>query len=79
MTDKDGRYEPLFACYKKSVLPYAEMLLSKGNNSMLGLFDGLKVRKIKSTELGVLWNEKLLMNINRPSDYEKLCLELTNQ
>ncbi len=78
MTDKDGRYEPLFACYKKSVLPYAEEALSKGKNSMLNLFDSARVRIITSAELGGLWSEKLLMNINKPSDYEKLCLELNN-
>ncbi len=75
-TDEGGRYEPLFACYKKSVLPRAEKALSEGRYSMLSLYDGLKVRKVSAADLGGLWTERLLTNINRPADYEELRLEL---
>jgi molybdopterin-guanine dinucleotide biosynthesis protein A len=79
MTDKDGRYEPLFAYYKKSVLPRAETALKEGRNSMLTLYEGLRVRAVTAAELGELWDERLILNINRPEDYEKLRLELDNK
>jgi hypothetical protein len=45
---------------------------------MAALLKALGARKASAPDLGPLWRERLLMNINRPEDYEKLCLELRN-
>ncbi len=76
--DARGRFEPLFAYYRISVLPHAEKALLEGNCSMAALLEALGARKATAQDLGPLWSERLLMNINRPEDYEKLCLELGN-
>jgi molybdopterin-guanine dinucleotide biosynthesis protein A len=72
MLDHAGRYEPLFGYYSKALLPFIEKALSDGNYRIAELFSKARVRIITKAELGGLWNEKLLSNINYPEDYEKL-------
>lgn len=74
---KDGqsRYEPLFGYYKKSILPHVEDALKTGNYKIAALFDKVKLRSVTKDELGSLWNDKLLLNINYPEDYERLLRE----
>lgn len=79
LTDATGRPEPLFAFYRAGVLPAAEALLAVGRHSMRALLDSVKVKYVSPQQLGGLWSEKLTVNINEPSDYEKLCLELDGQ
>lgn len=76
LTDGEDQYEPLFAYYKYSVLEPADRAIKEGKNSLYALYDGLRVKKISPSDLGGLWNDRLLLNINRPADYEKLCIEL---
>jgi molybdenum cofactor guanylyltransferase len=72
LADNETRYEPLFGYYKKTVLPYAEDALQTGNYKIAALFDKVSLRMVSKAELGSLWNEKLLLNINYPEDYERL-------
>lgn len=75
LTDEAGRREPLFGCYRYSVLEKAEALLGAGQNRMAGLLSELSVREVSLAELGE-GADSLLRNLNKPEDYEKLRLEL---
>ena len=75
LTDAAGRREPLFGYYRYSVLEKAEALLEAGQNRMAGLLSELKVREVRLTELGE-GADRILRNLNKPEDYEKLRLEL---
>lgn len=70
--DMRGRFEPLFAFYKASVLPLAEEALSDGRYSMHEILDKAVLRIAEPSELGGLWSERMLMNVNYPEDFEKL-------
>lgn len=70
--DNEGRFEPAFGYYKKELLPYIEQFLSQGRRKMLLLFDALPCRRISPEELGGLWREDMLSNLNYPEDYERL-------
>lgn len=72
LVDGRGRCEPTFAYYKKTLLPAAEKLLEDKNYRMTALFDSGSVRKIQYGELGELWSEKILDNINFPEDYQRI-------
>ena len=72
----DGRPEPLFGLYKPSLLPTARDLLENGRRSMRALFDRSRVYTVRPGELGDAWDDRLLLNLNEPGDYEKLRLEL---
>ena len=73
--DRQSRYEPLFAYYGKALLPRLEQALLRGEYKLVSLFDRVRVRVVTAEELGGLWHEKLLLNINYPDDYEKLLSE----
>ena len=75
-TDADGRWEPLFGFYRKSLLAKAEALLSGGNYRMAALLSSVPLREVSLAELGEGADSLLLRNINRPEDYDKLRLEL---
>ncbi len=68
----DGKCEPLFGYYRKSVLPFAEQLLVTAVYRTAALFDFVNVRFIAVSELGSLWNGKIFYNVNYPKDYENL-------
>ena len=72
MRDPQGRYEPLFACYKPSLLPAVEQMLEKGNHKMSALLAGARIRAVTEADLGPLWKDNMLVNINRIEDYESL-------
>lgn len=76
LADERGRHEPLFAYYRKTILPHVEATLEAGNYKLAGLFDKVKVRVVNKEELGGFWDDKLLLNINYPEDYSKLMGEL---
>ena len=69
---KDGRFEPAFGYYKKSLLPFIEEYLASGKYRMMQLFDALPCRHVVPSELGELWREDMLDNLNYPEDYERL-------
>jgi len=71
----DGRLEPLFAYYSYSALQEVQHLIDGGIYKMNYLLKQLNTRAIKPEELGELYSEKLLLNINYPEDYKFL---LTN-
>lgn len=68
----NGKSEPAFGYYKKSLLPYIEEYLAGGRYKMMLLFDALPCRRISPDELGKLWREDMLDNLNYPEDYERL-------
>lgn len=67
-----SRFEPLFGYYSQNILPVVENALQTGNYKIAELLDKVSLRLVTASELGDLWNEKLLLNINYPEDYEKL-------
>jgi len=72
MTDAAGRPEPLFGYYKKAIGPVVEGQIAGGRYKIAGFFPKIRLRMVKPAELGALWSGELLMNVNRPEDYEKL-------
>ena len=69
----DGRLEPLFGYYKKSLLARSEEAISSGNYRMsdfIALADTRFIDPVK--ELGDSWDERIVLNINYPEDYEKI-------
>ena len=68
----DGRLEPLFAFYRRSLLPRCEDLIRSGDNRMSEVILSADTRYIAPNEFGELWDEKLTFNINYPEDYEKV-------
>ena len=69
----DGRLEPLFAYYSKSLLQRCEDQIKSGDYRMSVLIDNAGVRYVDPQELGTFWEEKLIWNINNPDDYSRIC------
>ncbi len=65
VTGKD-RYEPLFAVYRRSVIPHAEKVLESGKRRIIALFDHLNVEFIKMSENN--WYK----NVNTMNEYCKI-------
>lgn len=59
-----GLYEPLFAVYRKTVVPEIESLLSKGVRSLLPLYESCR------TEIVRIGPPARLRNLNTRADYE---------
>ena len=72
MMDSCGRYEPLFAYYRKTLLPDIERLLKSGRYKMTELFANARMRIADKSELGQAWRDVMLVNINYPDDYNRL-------
>jgi molybdopterin-guanine dinucleotide biosynthesis protein A len=72
MRDNRGRYEPLFAYYKKTLLPEIEKMLTERNYKMSALLNRARIKIITADELGPLWKDNMLENINRIEDYNSL-------
>ena len=68
----DGKLEPLFGYYRKTLLPGCFDLIMSGNNRMSALISGANARFVSPEDLGELWSDKLIVNINYPEDYNKL-------
>ena len=68
----NGKFEPAFGYYKKTLLPFIEECLANGKYRMMQLFDALPCRHVSPAELGELWREDMLDNLNYPEDYERL-------
>ena len=71
----DGKLEPLFGYYKKSLLRSCEEAIKSGENRMTEIIGKADTRYVNPGELGDLWNEKLITNINYPADYERITRE----
>lgn len=59
-----GLYEPLFAVYRKSVIPRIEGLLASGERSLLPLFDRCRTAVVQFEDAG------RIRNLNTRADYE---------
>jgi molybdopterin-guanine dinucleotide biosynthesis protein A len=70
--DRRSRYEPLFAFYRKTVSKQVEAVILSGDYKIAALAPKVRTRIVTAGELGGLWTEKLLLNINYPEDYERL-------
>ena len=68
----DGRLEPLFGYYRKALLPLCEEAIRSGNYQIREILFGANTLFIEPHDLGALWNEQILLNVNYPEDYEKL-------
>jgi molybdenum cofactor guanylyltransferase len=60
----DGRFEPLFAAYNKTILDKAKKLLDNGRRKINLLFDSANVRYLPMPDEG-----KWFMNLNTREDY----------
>ncbi len=65
--NRDGKYEPLFAIYCKSVIPVAEKILVHGGGRLIELLKHVKVH------LAELPSGDWYYNLNMPLDYQKFC------
>ena len=63
----ENKYEPLFAIYRKSVVPYAEKIIDSGKRRIVELFKYLDVNFIKMPKND--WYN----NINTKTGYTQLC------
>ena len=68
----DGKLEPLFGYYKKTLLPQCEEAIASGDYRMSEFVLSADTRFVSPLELGDLWEEKMILNVNYPADYEKL-------
>jgi len=64
----DGKLEPLFGYYRKAILPRCSDAIKSGDYRMTEILAGADTRYIDPCELGDLWDEKLILNINYPGD-----------
>ena len=69
---QDGKLEPLFGYYRKTLLPKCEEAIKTGDFRMSEIILNSDTRFVAPSELGVLWDEKKILNINSPEDYEKI-------
>lgn len=60
-----GRYEPLFALYKKSILPEIDRLLDCGTRKIIPLYSRCRTRTVP------LPDGLQLANLNTPRDYRR--------
>ncbi len=67
----DGKIEPLFAAYRRSVLPDAEENLAQGRRALSALLEKLDVRWIDEDELAGFDLNRALDNLNTPEDYHR--------
>jgi molybdopterin-guanine dinucleotide biosynthesis protein A/molybdopterin converting factor small subunit len=67
----EGRFQPLFAIYRKTVAPYLRAQLNRGELRPVFLFDKVQTRKIDQEEIRDYDPEGLsFFNMNTPQDYE---------
>jgi len=62
---ENGRYETLFAVYRKSIIPHAKELLAGGKRRMVELFDRVNVKFIEVDETS--WQK----NLNTQAEYSR--------
>ena len=68
----DGRLEPLFGFYRKSLRQSCGEQIKSGDNRMSQIIYSADTRYVSPQELGDFWDEKMIMNINYPTDYTQL-------
>ena len=70
----DGKLEPLFGYYRKAMLPRCTDMIKSGDYRMTELVLRMNTLFLAPADLGALWNDKLILNINTPCDYEQVVL-----
>ncbi|MBM3306267.1 MAG: molybdenum cofactor guanylyltransferase, partial [Candidatus Aminicenantes bacterium] len=71
--DPEGRYEPLFAVYRRPIVPAVEALLRSGERSVLPLYDLCRT-SVVDLEAG-----RRLTNLNTRADYQNYLKSLRPQ
>ena len=71
---QDGRLEPLFGYYKKTLLHRCEGAILAGKYRMKDIVLASDTRFVAPAQLGKLWDERMIINVNYPEDYDKLKL-----
>jgi molybdopterin-guanine dinucleotide biosynthesis protein A len=67
----DGRLQPLHAAYRRSVLPYLDEQLERGDLRPVHLFEKVRTRRIDEAEIrGIDPEGWTFFNMNTPEDYE---------
>jgi len=67
----EGRYQPLFAVYRKTVAPYLSAQLERGELRPVFLFDRVRTRKVEEGEIRRFDPSGLsFLNMNTPEDYQ---------
>jgi len=67
----EGRFQPLHAIYRTSVVPLLKEQLERGELRPIFLFDKVRTRKIQEEEIRWLDPDGLsFLNMNSPADYE---------
>lgn len=61
----EGRHEPLYAVYRRSIIPAAELILNRGGRRVVELFDHARVRFVP------LPPGDWYRNLNTPQDYQQ--------
>ena len=67
----DGKLEPLFAYYRSTLLPACADAIASGDYRMTELLSRANARYVSTGELGGLWDDRLIVNINSPEQYER--------
>jgi molybdopterin-guanine dinucleotide biosynthesis protein A len=67
----EGRYQPLHAVYRRSLLPLVKQQLERSELRPIYLFDKIRTRKVVEQEINALDPEGLsFLNMNTPQDYQ---------
>ena len=68
----EGRYQPLFAIYRRTVLPLLQAQLERGQLRPVSLFDQVRTRTVEEDEIRRFDPEgECFFNMNEPADYER--------
>ena len=70
--DGEGRFEPLFGFYKKTVLNTAQELLESGVYKMTKLYAKHRVHVLSPADMGGYWRAESFENMNYPEDFDRL-------
>ena len=66
----EGRFQPLLAVYRKTVLPFCETQLAKGELRPIYLFDKVRTRCVEEDEIRTCDPDGAsFFNMNRPDEY----------
>lgn len=66
-----GQLEPLFALYSADCLPAVSACLDEGRRSLHSLMQRVDTRLVNEEELVGFDLNRILMNVNRPEDFER--------
>jgi molybdopterin-guanine dinucleotide biosynthesis protein A len=68
----DGRFQPLLAVYRKTVVPLLESQLAKGELRLVDLIDKVRTRRVEEDEIRRFDPEGTsFFNMNCPEDYDE--------